>query len=85
MRFSASGAHKCMADTRDKWEQGYATEAAQAWLDYGFSTLGLAHIIAMIEKANRRSVRVAEKIGMQAGAQETFYDIPVIVYFAERK
>ena len=68
---------------RDKWAQGYVTEAARAWLDYGFSALGVNRVVAMIEKANHGSVRVAEKIGMQAGAPEIFHDIPVIAYFAE--
>jgi [ribosomal protein S5]-alanine N-acetyltransferase len=69
---------------RDQWGRGYAAEAAKAWLDYGFSTLGLGRIVAMIEQDNRRSIRVAEKIGMRAGASETFHGIPVIAYFAER-
>jgi ribosomal-protein-alanine N-acetyltransferase len=68
---------------RDKWGWGYAAEAARAWLDYGFSTLRLKRIVAMIEEDNRRSIRVAEKIGMRAGASETFHGIPVIAYFAE--
>ncbi|WP_158817115.1 GNAT family N-acetyltransferase [Methylocapsa sp. S129] len=68
---------------RDQWGRGYAAEAAKAWLDYGFSTLRLSRIVAMIEPGNRRSIRVAEKIGMQAGASETFHGIPVIAYFAE--
>ena len=68
---------------RDQWGRGYATEAAQAWLDFGFSTLRLSRIVALIEEANRGSIRVAEKIGMQAGAPERFHGIPVIAYFAE--
>jgi RimJ/RimL family protein N-acetyltransferase len=40
-------------------------------------------VVAVIEKANHRSVRVAEKIGMRAGAPEIFHDIAVIAYFAE--
>jgi [ribosomal protein S5]-alanine N-acetyltransferase len=67
---------------RDQWGLGYATEAGRAWLDHGFASLGLTRIVAMIEEENRRSVRVAEKIGMRAGAPETFYDIPVIAFFA---
>jgi ribosomal-protein-alanine N-acetyltransferase len=68
---------------RDQWRKGYATEAARAWLDYGFSRLGLGRIVAMIEEANRPSVRVAEKIGMRAGAPEILHGIPVIVHFAQ--
>jgi ribosomal-protein-alanine N-acetyltransferase len=68
---------------RDQWRKGYATEAARAWLDYGFSRVGLGQIVAMIEEANRASIRVAEKIGMRAGAPEIFHGIPAIVHFAQ--
>jgi ribosomal-protein-alanine N-acetyltransferase len=67
----------------DQWRKGYATEAARAWLDYGFSRLGLGRVVAMIEEANRPSIRVAEKLGMRAGATEIFHGIPVIVHFAQ--
>jgi [ribosomal protein S5]-alanine N-acetyltransferase len=68
---------------RNRWGRGYATEAAQAWLGYAFSVLRLSRVVAMIEQANHRSIRVAEKIGMRAGAPEIFHDIPVVAYFAE--
>lgn len=47
------------------WNKGYATEAARACLEYGFSELGIDQIIgrAMIE--NKASIRVLEKLGMQ--------------------
>jgi RimJ/RimL family protein N-acetyltransferase len=57
---------------RDNWGEGYATEVARAWLDYGFSFLGLNRVVAMIQPENHRSVRVAENIGMLAGALEIF-------------
>lgn len=46
------------------WGQGYATEGAQAVLDYGFKTLGLVEIISVTAVENDRSRRVMEKIGM---------------------
>lgn len=50
---------------REFWGQGFATEAAIAVRDYGFNTLNLSRLIAIIDPANTRSIRVAEKIGMQ--------------------
>jgi RimJ/RimL family protein N-acetyltransferase len=47
------------------WGQGYATEAAQAVVRYGFETLGLARIYASHFSENRASGRVLEKIGMR--------------------
>lgn len=43
---------------------GYATEAAKALIDYGFAVLQLHRIIATCQPENPPSWRVAEKIGM---------------------
>jgi ribosomal-protein-alanine N-acetyltransferase len=46
------------------WGQGLGTEAAQAVLDYGFEALQIPRLICLIDRDNRASIRVAEKIGM---------------------
>lgn len=46
------------------WGRGFATEAAKALIDYGFATLGLTRIMALIHPDNHASRRVAERIGM---------------------
>ena len=46
------------------WGKGYVTEAAEAWLAYGFETLGLAEIVSFAVWNNRRSTAVMERIGM---------------------
>ena len=46
------------------WGQGYATEAAQAWCDHGFSHLGLKRIISITEDENRRSLAVIARLGL---------------------
>lgn len=43
---------------------GYATEAAKALVDYGFDVLKAHRIIATCQPENPSSWRVAEKIGM---------------------
>ena len=43
---------------------GYATEAADAWIDHGFGTLGLTEIIAVHDPANTASERVMNRLGM---------------------
>ncbi|MSR60370.1 MAG: N-acetyltransferase [Planctomycetaceae bacterium] len=50
---------------RPHWGRGYATEAARALRDYGFGTLSLARLIALIDPRNAASIRVAEKIGLR--------------------
>ena len=46
------------------WGRGYATEAAQAALGFGFETLRLGEIVSFTVSANDRSRRVMERIGM---------------------
>jgi ribosomal-protein-alanine N-acetyltransferase len=50
---------------RTYWGKGYATEAVIAVRDYGFNTLGLPRLIAIIDPQNIASIRVARKAGMQ--------------------
>ncbi len=49
---------------RDFWGRGYATEAANALLRFGFETLNLHRIYATCDPENRASAHVLEKIGM---------------------
>lgn len=62
---------------RDHWGHGYAAEAAAAALDFGFSTLGLAEIIAYTVPHNHRSRRVMERIGLVRDDDGDF-DHPVL-------
>jgi RimJ/RimL family protein N-acetyltransferase len=48
--------------------QGYATEAARAFIDYGFDSLGLHRIYADTTSDNLASVRVMERLGMRREA-----------------
>jgi RimJ/RimL family protein N-acetyltransferase len=48
---------------RPFWGKGFATEAAQAALNYAFTALNQRHVISLIDKENLRSIRVAERIG----------------------
>jgi ribosomal-protein-alanine N-acetyltransferase len=57
---------------REHWGHGYATEAAQAAIDFGFGELELSQIVAMIGLHNRRSQRVAERLGMTRDLADDF-------------
>ena len=57
---------------RAYWGGGYATEAARAALDYGFSELGLDEIVALTVPANWRSRRVIERLGMTRSPEDDF-------------
>ncbi len=55
------------------WGRGLATEAAHATLNFGFATLGLSEIVAMVMPDNHASIRVLTKLGLQlAGDIEYF-------------
>lgn len=57
----------------EHWGQGLATEACIASLDFGFTTLGLDRVIALVLPANAASIRVLEKAGMKRDGT-TLYD-----------
>ncbi len=46
------------------WGFGYATEAAFCIAQYGFDALKLPLLLAVIEPTNKRSIAVAERLGM---------------------
>jgi RimJ/RimL family protein N-acetyltransferase len=54
------------------WGHGYATEAATASLDYGFSQRGLTEIVSFASKANERSVAVMKRLDMRRDRSEDF-------------
>ena len=47
------------------WAHGYAFEAAQAVMDYGYGELGLDRIVAIVNPGNQRSYRLLEKLGLR--------------------
>lgn len=54
------------------WGRGYATEAAQAAIRFGFDALGLREIVSFTTAGNQRSRRVMEKLGMLRSAGDDF-------------
>ena len=54
------------------WGKGYVTEASEAWLAYGFETLGLGEIVSFAVDNNRRSTAVMERLGMTADPSADF-------------
>jgi [ribosomal protein S5]-alanine N-acetyltransferase len=66
------------------WGQGFAPEAAAAARDLAFNVFGLSRVIALIDPNNVRSVRVAEKIGMDWQTQTLKWHRRLRVYVAEK-
>ena len=62
------------AIAKEFWKKGLASEAAEAFLRYGFETLNLEKIAAVARPENTASRRVMEKLGMQFDYIGKFYD-----------
>ena len=58
---------------RSAWGQGYATEAAEACLAYGFETAKLARIVATVRLENDASRRVLGKLGFRHERDGVYY------------
>jgi RimJ/RimL family protein N-acetyltransferase len=56
---------------RGQWGHGYATEAAQAVLRYGFEDCALERIVSIRDVANEASRRVMEKLGLRFAFETT--------------
>lgn len=62
------------------WGYGYAIECATATLDYAFNSLELPRIVAVIDKQNKRSIRVATYIGMTMEKEIMDHNRPCYLY-----
>ncbi|GAA2808254.1 GNAT family N-acetyltransferase [Kitasatospora paracochleata] len=67
------------------WGRGYATEAAGAVLAWGFDTLGLERITAMIHHGNTASTAVARRLGFTPLREDTVLDRPCTVHALDRE
>ena len=50
--------------SRPCWGRGIATEAVKALLHYGFQTIGVDKIVAIVKPGNTASQKVIEKLGL---------------------
>ncbi|EFL13021.1 predicted protein [Streptomyces sp. C] len=70
---------------RAHWGRGYATEAAEAVLAWGFGTLRLRRITAMIHHGNTASTAVASRLGFARLREDTVLDRPCTVFALDRE
>lgn len=57
---------------RSAWGHGYATEAAQAALRFGFERVGLVEVVSFASAGNARSRAVMERLGMTHDPADDF-------------
>ena len=62
------------------WGQGFATEAAAAVLDFGFTYGELCRVVAVITEGNRSSKRVLEKLSFQSQGNTRVFERMVMYY-----
>ncbi len=62
---------------KEEWNNGYATEAAKACLQYGFETLHFEKVYSFTSTINDKSERVMQKIGMTKEGEFNHPNIPV--------
>ena len=73
------------AIAKEFWGKGYATEAAEKFLEYGFSELNLKKIVAVAREENTGSRRVMEKLGMEFDYIGEFYGRELVHYSITRE
>ena len=66
------------------WNRGIATEAARASIDVGFTTFGLAELVAIVHPDNLASRRVAGKLGMAEERTLVHAGEPVVLHRTRR-
>lgn len=49
----------------ERWGHGFATEAAAAVLDFGFSQMRLTTVVGRVARPNAPSIRVLERLGFR--------------------
>ncbi len=69
---------------RSRWGRGYATEGAQAAMDWAFEILEQDRVISLIHPENHASIRVAERLGEHLQGRTPILGVEHLVYGAER-
>lgn len=66
------------------WGFGYALECIQAVIDYAFLNLNMNRIVAVIDPLNKRSINVANRIGMKIESYITKNNREYCLYTIEK-
>ena len=69
---------------KERWGRGYATESAQASIDFGFDEVGLERIVAVALETNIASRRVLEKCGLREVGLTHVYGLEHVKYEIRR-
>jgi RimJ/RimL family protein N-acetyltransferase len=67
------------------WGKGIATSTALVSIAYGFKTMQLPRIVALVHPQNNASIRVIEKIGMKPVDRINLWDMDLMRYAVNKK
>ena len=70
---------------KDKWGEGFASEAAQCMAAFAFDTLQASLLCAVCDPRNTASSRVMERLGMQYRRNGRWYDMECAYYDMSRQ
>jgi ribosomal-protein-alanine N-acetyltransferase len=70
---------------RERWNQGFASEAARAVMDCAFRRLDVERVVSMIRPENAASRRVAEKNGLTVERVVLWRDYDHYIYQRAKK
>ncbi len=70
--------------SHSEWGKGYATEAAQAAVSFGFRTAKLESIIGLVHPENMASIRVLEKSGLRFIDNKVYFGMEMRRYRISR-
>lgn len=65
---------------KDKWHQGFASEAARCMAGFAFETLQAPELLAVCHPDNTGSSRVMQRLGMRYRGIEPWYQMDCAVY-----
>jgi len=65
---------------RDRWGQGFATEAARAALKDLQTRCYVGRVISIIHVENQKSMAVARRLGMKMERETVFREVPVQIF-----
>jgi ribosomal-protein-alanine N-acetyltransferase len=65
---------------KEFWGRGFASEAAEVFLKYGFNELNLEKIVAVAEPENQASQNVMKRLGMIYDYTDEFYGRDLVHY-----
>lgn len=65
-------------------KKGYATEASTKVLEYCFDELGYEYLVASCDRANIKSQKVAERLGMRKVEEKIVNGSPIVFFRVEK-